>query len=145
MHLRRKKFMAEASLAPADAPLTLIQGEPITQRPARVLLGWLPQQDAIRQLLGRSPAPQEDLTALSQMISSAHSAVLRRPTITVGDSVIGGDRSLLDEVATHPEIRANFPDVRWRVEWVDLTRVLSVQKMITTDGLDLRVADAVDD
>ena len=59
--------------------------------------------------------------------------------------VVAGDRSLLDQVADRPEIHAAFADVTWRVEWVDLTRVLSIQKMITTDGLDLRVAEATGD
>jgi hypothetical protein len=136
--------MTEASLAPA-APLTLVQGEPIAQRSARVLLGWLPRQDAILQLLGRNPTPQDDLTALSQVIASAHAGVQRRSVTTIADPILDGDRSVLDEVVTRPEVRACFPDVPWRAEWVDLTRVLSVQKMITTDGLDLRVAEAVDD
>jgi hypothetical protein len=137
--------MTEAPLAPASVPLSLVQGEPVAQRSARVLLGWLPHQEAIRQLLGRNPLPQDDLTTIDQMIASAHSAVLRRPAIPVNDPVVAGDRSLLDQVVSRPEVQANFADVRWRVEWVDLTRVLSVQKLITIDGLDLRVAGAADD
>ena len=137
--------MSEASVAPSGAPLTMVQGELIAQRSARVLLGWLPEQDAIRQLLGRNPTPQDELTAISQAITSAHAAVQRRPATTISDPVIERDRSFLDEVAARPEVRAGFPDVPWRVEWVDLTRVLSVQKMITTDGLDLRVAEAAND
>jgi len=144
-HIKENKIMSEASLTAASVSLTLVQGEPIAQRSARVLLGWLPQDEAIRQMLGRNPMPQDDLTAVNQMIASAHDAVQRRSAIAVGDPVIGGDRSLLNQVAARPEVGASFPDVRWRVEWVDLTRVLSVQKMIATDGLDRRVAEAVDD
>jgi hypothetical protein len=141
----KEKIMTEASLGGANAPLTLVQGEPIAQRSARVLLGWLPQQEAIRQLLGRNPMPQDDLTTINQMITSARAAVLQRPAIAIGDPVVEGDRSMLERIADRAEVRAAFPDVRWRVEWIDLTQVLSVQKMITTDGLDQRVAEAADD
>jgi len=137
--------MTEASAAPASVPLSLVQGEPIAQRSARVLLGWLHPKDAVGQLLGRNPLPQDDLTAVNQLIASAHSAVLRRPATVISDPVIEGDRSILHQVADRPEVHAAFADVPWRVEWIDLTRVLSVQKMITTDGLDLRVAGAADD
>jgi hypothetical protein len=135
--------MTESSVAPA--PLCVVQGEPIAQRSARVLLGWLPPKDAVGQLLGRNPAPQDDLTSVNQLIASTRSAVARRAATAISDPVVGGDKSLLGGVATRPEVHAVFADVAWRVEWVDLTRVLSVQKMITTDGLDLRVADAADD
>lgn len=137
--------MTEASLAPASIPMSLVQGEPIAQRSARVLLGWLPPKDAVNQLLGRNPMPQDDLTAVNQLVTSTRSAVLQRPATVIDDPVVAGDRSHLDQVAGRPEVRAAFADVPWRVEWVDLTRVLSVQKMITTDGLDLRVAEAADD
>lgn len=137
--------MSETSLAPAGIPLPLVQGEPIAQRSARVLLGWLPPKDAVNQLLGRNPTPQDDLTAVNQLIATTRAAVLARPATIIGDPVIAGDRSLLDQVADRPEVRAAFADIPWRIEWIDLTRVLSVQKMITTDGLDLRVAEATAD
>jgi hypothetical protein len=137
--------MTEAFVAPAGVPLSPIQGEPVAQRTARVLLGWLPPKDAVSQLLGRSPTPQDDLTAVNQMIVTARSAVALRPATAIGDPVVPGDRALLDQVAERPEVRASFADVPWRIEWVDLTQVLSVQKMIMTDGLDLRVAVATRD
>lgn len=68
-----------------------------------------------------------------------------RPATVIGDPVIAGDRALLYGIADRPGVHASFTDVPWRIEWVDLTKVLSVQKMITTDGLDLRVAEASDD
>jgi hypothetical protein len=89
--------------------------------------------------------PQEDLAAVHQLIASTPWAVLSRPATVIGDPVGARDQSLLDQVASRPEVHAAFADVPWRVEWVDLTRVLSVQKMITTDGLELRVAEATTD
>jgi hypothetical protein len=142
---KESKIMTEASVASVGVPLSLVQGEPIAQRSARVLLGWLPPKDAVRQLLGRSPLPQDDLSGVEQMIASARSAVAQRPATIIGEPVVAGDRALLDQVAGRPEVRASFAEVLWRIEWIDLTQVLSVQKMITTDGLDLRVAQATGD
>ena len=137
--------MAEASIAPAGVPLSFVQGKPVAQRSARVLLGWLPPKDAVSQLLGRNPAPQDDLTAANQMIARARSAMATRPPTVIVDPVTAGDRALLNPIAERPEVRASFADVPWRIEWIDLTQVLSVQKMITTDGLDLRVTEATGD
>src|ERR1035441_2643780 len=109
--IKENKIMSEASVAPSGAPLTMVQGELIAQRSARVLLGWLPEQDAIRQLLGRNPTPQDELTAISQAITSAHAAVQRRPATTISDPVIERDRSFLYEVAARPEVRAGVPAV----------------------------------
>jgi hypothetical protein len=137
--------MTRASLTPAKVPLSLVQGEPIAERSARVLIGWLPPKDAVNQLLGRNPTPMDDLTAVNQAIASSRAAVLRRPATVISDPVVEGDRSILERVADRPEVHAVFADVSWRVEWVDLTRVLSVQKMITADGLEMRVAEAAHD
>jgi hypothetical protein len=148
-NVRRNRGAAgidRVSLADAEEyGVTRLLGEPIAQRSARVLLGWLSPKDAINQLLGRNPMPQEDLTAVNQLIASTRSAVLRRPPTVIGDPLITGDRSLLDQVADRPRVQAAFADVPWRVQWVDLTQVLSVQKMITTDGLEARVAQATAD
>jgi hypothetical protein len=137
--------VTEVSVASLNAPLSVVQGEPIAQRSARVLLGWLPAKDAVSQLLGRNPVPQDNLTTVNYLIASTRLAVAQRAATAICNPVVEGDRSLLDGVAARPEVHAAFPDLAWRVEWVDLTRVLSVQKMITTDGLDLRVAEAVGD
>jgi hypothetical protein len=131
--------------ATENAPLALIQGEPIDLSSTRVLLGWLSEQEAIRLLLGRNPAPQDDLTAIREQAMRARAAVLSRPHAETGDPIIQGDRALLDQIAARPELRASFPDVPWTIEWVDLTRVMSIQKAIKTDGLDLRVSGVKDD
>jgi hypothetical protein len=131
--------------ATENAPLAVIQGEPIDQRPTRILLGWLSDQEAVRLLLGRNPAPQDDLTAIREQVTRARAAVQARPNAETGDPIIRGDRSLLDQIAARPEVRASFPDAPWTIEWVDLSRVLSIQKAITVDGLDLRVRGVNDD
>ena len=63
--------------ATENAPLALIQGEPIDLSSTRVLLGWLSEQEAIRPLLGRNPAPQDDLTAIREQATRARAGVCR--------------------------------------------------------------------
>jgi len=65
--------------------------------------------------------------------------VAGRPSVETGDPIVDGDRSLLDQIGARPELRASFPDAPWTIEWVDLTRVMSIQKAIAVDGLKLRV------
>jgi hypothetical protein len=97
--------MTEASLAHASVPLSLVQGEPIAQRSARVLVGWLPPNDAVNQLLGRNPMPQDDLTAVNQLIANTRSAVLQRPALVTPSSQETGrflTRSLAVPKSTPP-------------------------------------------
>lgn len=133
-----------ATVADTSAPLTLVQGEPIAQRSTRILLGWLNEQEAVQQLLGHNPTPQDDLAAIRQTITAARGAVQARPETRIGSPLTEGDRALVEQVAGRPQVQASFPDVPWRIEWVDLRKVLSVQKLITTDGLDVRVSNAAD-
>lgn len=130
--------------AETGAALALVHGEPIAMRPTRILLGWLGDAEAVRQLLGRNAMPQDDLAPVWERISNARAAVMMRPAFTAYDPVVDGDQAVLAQIAERPELRAAIPDAPWSVEWIDLTRVLSVQKLINTDGLGLRV-DAVKD
>jgi hypothetical protein len=134
-----------AAATESSAPLALIQGEPIALRSTRVLLGWLPEQEALLQLLGRNALPQDNITAIKEQIDRTRTAVQARPKTEPADPVVQGDRDLLDQIAARPDVRASFTDAPWRIEWVDLTRILSIQKLITTEGLDLRVGAVQDD
>src|ERR1700753_2688530 len=97
--------MTETSIKPVGFPLPCVHDELALQRSARVLLGWLPPTDAVRQLLGRGPQPPDDLTAINRMISNARSAVSARPATAIADPVVAGDRAIIDEVAKRPEVR----------------------------------------
>jgi hypothetical protein len=131
--------------AETTAPLTLIHGEPVIMRPTRVLLGWLSDKEAVPHLFGRNPNPEDDLSVILPQIAAARAAVQARHVFVPADPVIGGDRELLDQIAARPELQAAIPDAPWTVEWVDLTRILSIQKIITTAGLDARVGVVNDD
>jgi hypothetical protein len=129
----------------ASAPLTVVQGKPMALRPTRVLLGWLSGREAIPHLLGRNPGADDNFSEIRQLVAAAHASVRQRPKVEPSNPVVSGDRTLLDQIAARPELQATIPDAPWTIEWVDLTRVFSVQKLITTEGLDLRMASVGDD
>jgi hypothetical protein len=104
-------------------------------RPTRFMAAWLPEPEAVTQLLGRAPTPLDDLRAANEALTLARTAVQLRPTFVPSDPVVEGDRDLLDTIASRPEMHADFPDVPWRVEMVDLTRVQAIQKMVFVDQL----------
>jgi hypothetical protein len=131
--------------APDTTPLAFIEGEPVSMQPTRIMLGWLPESEAVRHLLGRNAGPQDDLTTIKARIAAARAAVNARPPLEPIEPVIDGDRAALDAIAARPELQAAMADAPWSVQWVDLRRVLSIQKLITTAGLDVRVGDASND
>lgn len=128
-----------------SSTVALVQGEPISYRSTRVLLGWLPDSEAIRLLLGRNPVPGDELADVLKRTAAARNVVQQRPPVRIEEAVLTGDRTLPYEIQGRPELQSAFADVTWRVEWVDLTRVIALQKFIVTDGLDLRVGGARED
>ncbi len=128
-------------------PTVLVQGEPIAQRQMRALIGWVPHDEAIRLLLGRSPAPGEDLTHVEGLFESKKAAVGERPQFTPGPSTLDSDQPHidLDGLAQNPLLQTAFAPLSWSLKIVDLRRVLAFQKTITVDGLDERIQPVVDD
>ncbi len=114
-------------------------------RPTRLLLGWLPDNEAVPQLLGRNPGPHDDLQVIDERIAEARAAVQARLPFEPTDPVIGGERTILDSIVARPELQAAMAGAPWTVEWVDLTCVQSIQKLIVADGLDARLAGASSD
>jgi hypothetical protein len=112
-------------------------------RPTRVLLGWLADHEAIFQMLGRGPTPDDDLAAVTALIVSAQSAVRSRPAMVAASPIIDGDREPLDHAASRPDVQAAFAGTEWTVEWVDLTRIQPVQKFVYADDLESRVTAAI--
>jgi hypothetical protein len=74
---------------------------------------------------------------LASVHDACKAAVESRPAVSLRDPIVAGDRAMLDAVGQRPEIRTAFQDPR--VEWVDLTQVVSIQKIIYLDRLDGRL------
>jgi hypothetical protein len=102
-------------------------------------------EEAVRTLLGALPGQADDLSTVKQTVAELRAAVRERPKALLENPVVAGDRAALDEVASRPAVRASFVETPWRIEWVDLAKLLSIQKIIKTAGLDLRVASAATD
>ena len=129
-------------MAEVVPPSTLVAGEGIGQRRARALLGWLSEPEAVTMLLGRAPLPTDELSSLKQIAVTCREAVASRPLFADRDPVRPTtDRRLLD-LAERQELRAHFHGFDWRPAMVDLTQVLSFQKLINAEGLDERLGNA---
>lgn len=136
--------MTASAIEGSAVPLAFVQGEPVTQRSTRALLGWLPDQEAAHYLLGHAPTPLDDLSTIGPRVATCKAAVQARPPTVTADPIMEGDRTLLDQAEARPELLATFGIDGWRVEWVDLTKVFALQKIITTDALDRRVEGTAD-
>lgn len=113
-------------------------GEPPSTKPTRKmrsLVGWMAQQEAIQYVLGHAPtSPVEEATAIA-VAEPRRVAVAARTAVTFGNPVVANaDPTPLREVAARPEVRATFGTQYAGVEWVDLAELISIQKVIFTDG-----------
>jgi hypothetical protein len=113
--------------------------EQVFFRPARVLGGWLAEAEAVQVLLGRAPNAGEDVSTQRQAAAGCRAAALELPPFIVEDALRDCTDDRLTSVASRPEVIAAFHPMTWRPALVDLTRVLSFQKLISVDGLEERV------
>ncbi len=128
-------------------PTVLVHGEPIAQRQARALIGWVSREEAIQLLLGRNPAPGEDLTRIEGQFDAMRAAVGKRSKLTPKRSVVDSPKLHLDleSLAQNPLLNSVFAPFSWTLKIVDLRMVIAYQKAISIDGLDERVKPVVDD
>ena len=119
-----------------DTGSLLVAGEQVVHRPARALIGWLSPSEATTMRLGRNPNPGEDVEAHIRATEPYRESVARRVPRIFTSPLVDDERfsSLLTEVASRPEVQASFHGLEWRPAVVDLTHVLSFQKIIFTDS-----------
>jgi hypothetical protein len=118
-----------------DSPSGLVPGENLVHRPARALIGWVNSSEAVRLLLGHNPGPNDETGGLAEQAAECREAVEARPPYEEVDPLIP-DHPLvarLDDVAARPAVQAAFHGMQWRSAVVDLTKVLSFQKLVFTD------------
>ncbi len=109
-------------------------------RRARALIGFLPEPEAVRLLLGRLPTPGEDTAVTEKEAARKRSNVeTRRPYEPSDPEISIDDRSGLEEIARRPEIQASFAPFNWRIAQIDLTRVLAFQPLVSLQNLDARM------
>lgn len=123
-------------MIPQDTSGLLVAGEQVVNRPARALIGWVTPNEAITMLLGRNPNPGDDVEAQINAAEPYRDAVAHREPSVFTNPVVDDHQfsDLLADVANRPEVQASFHGLIWRPAVVDLTHVLSFQKIIFTDG-----------
>lgn len=124
-------------------PLQLVHGENIQTRPTRVLLGWLNELEAPHLLYGRASANEEEGKKAAERLAFARQSVAKRAPATPQDPVVKASpeiKARLEAVAKRPDVQAVFASMQWRPELVDLRKVFSFQKFVSTDALDERTA-----
>jgi hypothetical protein len=116
----------------AEPQPSLIQGEDVVHRSARALVGWVSPQEAIQMLLGRAPAPNEDTSKLQEEAASCRAAVERKDPYEPTDPTVSDHpfAEFLSEIEARPAVQAAFQGMSWRTSVVDLTKVLSFQKLV---------------
>jgi hypothetical protein len=119
-----------------------IAGEPLLYRPARSIIGWLSDQEAVHTLLGRSPLPSDDLPPLHGTIAMCRKTVQSRRPYRPEDPVLRKRPAYLKAIANRPEIAATFAGLPWQPAMVDLRKILSFQKLVHIDALADRVGGA---
>jgi hypothetical protein len=132
---------ADATPAPplaAPTPQQIVRVE----RPARVLLGWLPDTQARLVQVGmRTDVPVEP--AHLAAIDAARAAVSSRPEYVNNVAVIGDVPPALDghvaSLRAHPASAPFFTE-GWRVAIVDLSQVCAAQPSVFIDHTEERVA-----
>lgn len=129
-------------MAGSRPPVQLVQGEPISTRQTRVLLGWLGEMEAAQCLFGRAAANPTEEEEVRTRLAAARGRVEARPETAVDNPIAprtGEIDAKLKEVAQRTDIQGQFAGHQWRPEWVDLRSVLSFQKVVATDNLPERL------
>jgi len=126
----------------AAAMQSLVVGEPVLHRESRALVGWLNDAEAMQALLGRSPTPNDDVNTIQKTIRACREAVMSAPVYAPEDPLVNDAFPGLQDVVQRPELHGNFGSLQWRPAMVDLTKVLSFQKIVHIDGIAERLKGA---
>ena len=136
------RFMSELSERGFLAPGGRGRREPADEN-VRWLVGWQDEPEALQALsagrygAGPFPVPVE----LQMKAQAAREAVAARALFEPQSAILPhaeGD-VVLTEVAARHDIQAALPGASWRPQYVDLSEVIVLQKLVVTDGLDEQV------
>lgn len=109
----------------------------------RILAGFMHPDQAVRTV--RWDQGPEAQAELRRQLEARCEAVGRREAFEPEGVIVPGDRELLDQAAARQDVQTAFKRDRWSLEWVDLRKIVAVQREIVADGLDRRVRAACAD
>jgi hypothetical protein len=124
-------------ITPFATPTAVPVPEP--PRNARSLLAWLTDAEAIQVVLGRPALPTDDLASIEAKINAARATRSIRPPWRQLDPFATGDPKSLEALKNRSDLQATFASVPWRPAYVDLRRVLAIQKTVSLAGQAQRV------
>jgi hypothetical protein len=126
---------------PPDPPVVPVA---IAPRPAdaRWLLAWLTDAEATPILLGRPAQPTDDLAGVQSQINVARAARAAREPWQQQDPIVAGDAEVRGCLQARLDVQACFSGMIWQPAYVDLRRVLAVQKNVNVAGQAERINKA---
>jgi len=108
------------------------------EQQVRWLLGWLSEDEAIAALLGRAPAPGEDLGHLQRKWQAARTALMRQPPYRQPSSVLSKIPGKLKKRAAafqeRPDVVASLHGHDWTLGMIDLRGLLSLQRAVAEEN-----------
>jgi hypothetical protein len=103
------------------------------------LLAWMKEEEAIPALLGRPPAPDEDIAKSRRVWHDSRAALMRRAPYRQPTPVLSKLPGKLTKQAAkfrqRPNVIADPDSQGYRVGMVDLRKVLSLQKVVEENAL----------
>jgi hypothetical protein len=118
-------------------------------RPVRTLLAWLERDEAMTALLGRIPAPDEDVAALVADWEAKRAAQAERPAYSLAPPALEPLQDVLTErghnFLQRPDVQASFAGFQWELGIANLEHVLSYQKVVVLEQVEERIAAVTQD
>lgn len=109
-------------------------------------LAWLPQGEAIANLLGHIPGPNEEIATHVAAWDAARSSRQTREPYRLLTPSLEELPAPLTEIGKHfkqrPDVISSFQNLDWTIGLVNLENVLSFQKIVVEDQAVERVAGA---
>ncbi len=98
----------------------------------------------MQALLGRLAGTPEDVLEVQRRWSGYRAATAARPAYRAANPIIKmQDERVVAALCARPDLQALLAGLQWRPAMVNLKKVLSFQRFVNTDGLDHRVAAAL--
>jgi hypothetical protein len=106
---------------------------------SRWLLAWMNQEEAIPALLGRTPAPNEDITQPLTVWHDLRAALLRRAPYRQPTPALAKPPAQLkkqaEEFRQRPDVIADLYGQDWTIAVVDLRHLLSLRRVVDEGAL----------
>lgn len=114
---------------------------PIPVQPARILLGWMSEQDGALWLAGRRTDLQNNPEYIERSRLARNAVASRKAGLDQGEVIHKPSEALAPYIASFSQdpVGQHFINEGWRVVIADLTKVCAVQPHVLTDSARQRV------